>query len=333
MSASRTLAPEALRQWIRQALVVCDLPDQDAAIVAEALVDTSLRGVDTHGVGLLAGYIDLLERRVTNPRPAVAIERHGAFLKVDADRGLGQVVVGRVLDRLIDMARELGSVTAAIGQVGHLAALGWFAHRAADQGMISLVMQNGPPLMGLPGSTARAIGNNPIAFGIPVAGRPPVIFDVATSEAAYGKILTAATKAEPIPDGWALDKSGRPTLDPHAAIGGILLPSGGAKGIGLAMLVEALAGSLTGTRADYNTFGAFLLVVDPALGDAHFGEHVAGWLDRYAASGPAARYPGQRSEAIHQQRCRDGIPVADDLWVKLAQVAERTGVPLPEETR
>jgi LDH2 family malate/lactate/ureidoglycolate dehydrogenase len=333
MSATRTLAPEALRHWIRQVLVVRGLPGEEAALVAEALVDTSLRGVDTHGIGLLPGYAGLLENGVTKPRPVVAIERHGAFLKVDADRGLGQVVVGRVLDRAIDMARELGCVTAAIGQVGHLGALGWFARRAADRGMISLILQNGPPLMGLPGSTARAIGNNPVAYGVPVVGRPPVVFDVATSEAAYGKLLSAAAKGEPIPEGWALDKAGDPTLDPHAAMEGILLPSGGAKGIGLAMLVEALAGSLTGTRADRNIFGAFLMVIDPAVGDAGFGNHVAGWLDHYAASAPDARYPGQRAETIHRQRSRDGIPVSGDLGARFAEVAERTGVPLPEEIR
>lgn len=333
MSAARTLASEALQGWIGQVLAVLGLPDEDAALAAEALVDTSLRGVDTHGISLLPGYVDLLEKGVTKPRPAVTIETRGALLKVDADRGLGQVVVARVLDRAIDMARELGSVTAAIGQAGHLGALGWFARRAAARGTVSLIVQNGPPLMGLPGSTARAIGNNPIAFGVPVPGRPPVVFDVATSEVAYGKLLSAAAEGEPIPEGWALDKAGHPTLDPREAMAGMLLPSGGAKGIGLAMLVEALAGSLTGTRADRNIFGAFLMVVDPAAGDAGFDDHVAGWLDHYAASGPDARYPGQRAEAIHSQRFRDGIPVPGDLLARFAEVAERTGVALPEKAR
>lgn len=333
MSAPQTLAPEPLRRWIGQVLVVRGMADEDAALVAEALVDTSLRGVDTHGIGLLPNYADLLEKGVTKPRPAVAIEERGAFLKVEADCGLGQAVVARVLDRAIGIAREKGSATAAIGHVGHLGALGWFARRAAERGMVSLIVQNGPPLMGLSGSTARAIGNNPIAFGLPLAGRPPVIFDVATSEAAYGKLLSAAAGGEPIPDGWALDNAGRSTRDPRAAMEGILLPAGGAKGIGLAMLVEALAGSLTGTRADRNIFGAFLMVVDPAAGDAGFGNHIAGWLDHYAASGPEARYPGQRAETVHRQRSRDGIPVGDDLRTRLAEVAERTGVPLPEETR
>lgn len=330
MSAVRTLAPEALRRWMAQVLVVRGLPDEDATLVADALVDTSLYGVDTHGVALLPGYVRFLERGVTNPRPSIAIERHGALLKVGGDRGLGQVVVSRVLDRAIDMTRELGSVTAAIGHVGHLGALGWFARRAAGRGMVSLIVQNGPPLMGLPGSTRRAIGNNPIAFGVPVSGRPPVVFDVATSEAAYSKILSAAAKGEPIPEGWALDKAGNPTRDATAGVDGILLSSGGPKGIGLAMLVETLAGSLTGTQADRSIFGAFLMVVDPAAGDAGFADHVAGWLDHYAASGPEARYPGQRADMVCRQRSRDGIPIPDELQARFVEVAERAGVPLSE---
>lgn len=329
MSQDFLIAPQELRLWVTRVLVARDLPEADAALVAEALVDTSLRGVDTHGIALLPTYVELLEKGVTKARPQVNIVNRGAFLKVDADRGLGQVVVTRVLDRVVDMARTQGSATAAIGQVGHLGALGYFARRAADAGMIALVLQNGPALMGLPGSTARAIGNNPIAFGAPAPGRPPVVFDVATSEAAYGKLITASTKNEPIPDGWAMDSAGQPTTDPRAAMSGILLPSGGAKGIGLAMLVEALAGSLSGTRpvAGGNIFGAFLMVVDPALGDAGFGVDMSQWLDLYAASGPDARYPGQRAEAVLEQRSRDGIEIASALHDKFRLIGANTGIP------
>ncbi|KQX34324.1 hypothetical protein ASD04_16945 [Devosia sp. Root436] len=330
MSTGLLIAPQALRGWATRLLVARDLPPADAALVVDALVDTSLRGVDTHGLALLPNYLDLLEKGVTNPRPQVDIASHGAFLKVDADRGLGQVVVTRVLDRAIDMARTSGSVAATIGQVGHLGALGYFARRATDAGMIALVLQNGPALMGLPGSTARAIGNNPIAFGIPAPGRPPVIFDVATSEAAYGKLLGASARNEPIPGGWAMDSQGRPTNDARAAMDGILLPSGGAKGIGLAMLVEALAGSLSGTRpaANGNIFGAFLMVVDPSAGHAGFASDLTQWLDLYAASGPDARYPGQRAQAIFEQRSRDGIPVAAGLHEKLVATGRTVGIPL-----
>lgn len=323
------IAPDLLKRWMTLVLVARDLPEDDAASVAGALLDTSLHGVDTHGVNLLPVYVDLLEKGVTKARPAISIQTHGAFLKVDADRGLGQVVVTRVLDQAIELARTQGSVTAAIGQVGHLGALGYFARRATDAGMVALVLQNGPPLMSLPGASARAIGNNPIAFGVPVDGEPPVIFDVATSEAAYGRLMTAAAKGEPIPDGWAMDSSGRPTTDPKVAMGGILLPSGGAKGIGLAMLVEALAGSLSGTRPTPggNIFGAFLMVVDPAAGNAGFGIDVTNWLDQHAASGPDARYPGQRANAIFTQRSLDGIELDALLHDKFVGIGDRTGVP------
>ncbi|KRA55727.1 Ldh family oxidoreductase [Devosia sp. Root635] len=329
MSADLAIAPQALRDWALGVLVARGLPPEEAALVVDALVDTSLRGVDTHGIALLPNYVDLLEKGVTNPRPQVAITPHGALLKVDADRGLGQVVVTSILDQAVVMAGTFGSVTATIGQVGHLGALGYFARRATDAGMIALLLQNGPALMGLPGSTARAIGNNPIAFGIPAPGRPPVIFDVATSEAAYGKLIGASARNEPIPDGWAMDQQGRPTNDASAAMSGILLPSGGAKGIGLAMLVEALAGSLSGTRpaASGNIFGAFLMVVDPSAGHGGFADDLAQWLDHYAASGPDARYPGQRAQAVFDQRSRDGIPVAAGLHEKLVATGKTVGIP------
>jgi len=167
-----------------------------------------------------------------------------------------------------------------------------------------------------------------------VADGPPIVFDVATSEVAYGKLIAARHKKQALPEGWALDRSGQPTTDPRAGMEGILLPSGGAKGIGLAMLIEVLAGSLTGTRPVFGEqiFGAFLLVVDPAAGHTGFAEHVAGWLATYAGSGPQARYPGQRAEAVRAERARSGIVLAGPLLATLQAIGAEAGLPLPAVT-
>jgi LDH2 family malate/lactate/ureidoglycolate dehydrogenase len=330
MTAARVQS-EPLSAWMTSMLAAAGLPGGDAALVAGALLDTSLHGVDTHGIALLPSYLSQLAKGATNPVPSVSIERHGAVLRVEADRGLGQVVVTRALDDALDLAGELGSVSAVISNVGHLGALGFFARRAAARGKIALVLQNGPPLMGLPGSTARAIGNNPIAFGAPVQDGAPLVFDFATSEVAYGKLLDAAERDEPIPGGWALDKSGAPTTDAKRSLDGILLPSGAAKGIGLAMMVEVLAGSLSGTRPSFGAgiFGAFLLVIDPASSGTVFGTHMTGWLQTYLGSGPDARYPGQTAAARYEERSRDGVPVSDALHEQFAALGNKAGIPFP----
>jgi LDH2 family malate/lactate/ureidoglycolate dehydrogenase len=333
MDDRNTVPHAALQTWIAAVFTSCNTPAADAAIVAEALLDSSLHGVDTHGIGLLPAYLDRLARGITNARPDIAIATHGALLKVDADRGLGQVVIVRVLDRAMQLARSQGSVTAVVDSVGHLGALGYFTRKASAAGMLALLMQNGPPVMGLPGSKQRAIGNNPMSFAVPVAGRAPIVFDAATSEAAYGKVIQAGLRGEAIPANWAMDGDGRETRDPHAAANGILLPFGGFKGIGLAMMIEAFAGSLTGKRPvwDSHISGAFLLVVNPdaAIERARFETDVADWLDRYVAASPDGRYPGEQAAAVYERRSREGIPVGTALRKAFRDIGRAAGSPFP----
>lgn len=323
-------AADALTGWTASLLVAHGLPPAHADIAADALVDADLRGIGTHGVAQLPGYCDWLRRGVTNPRPDIRVSAQGSVLAVDADRALGQVAGITALDAAV-AAADSGVAIAAIRRSGHLGALGYFARRAAEAGMVAIVMQNGPPLMALPGMTRRAIGNNPIAFAAPVPGKPPLVFDMAASEAAYGKVLAAAAAGEELPEGWALDAEGRPTRDAQAAATGMLLPVAGAKGIGLAMMVECLAGSLSGTRPVWGSglFGGFLMVARPgaATEPAAFASDIETWLAHYAGSGPDARYPGERAAAMHAERLAGGIPLAAGVAEKLAEAGGRAGVP------
>lgn len=309
------------------------LSSADAQITADGILDGDLRGVPTHGMAQLPTYLSLLDQGVTNSIPTIRIEGKGGLLRVEADRGLGQVVVVRTLEALKTHVRDQGMAGAAIANAGHLGGLGYFARLAAEAGLVSLIMQNGPPLMGLPGSKARAIGNNPLAFGAPVPGGPPLVFDIATSQAAYGKIMQAhKAGVENLPPDWALDSEGRPTTDPATALSGILMPAGGAKGIGLAMMVEVLAGSLSGTHAaGGNIFGGFVMLVDPLAVETMkaYEAHMENWIATYRRSGPDRRYPGERSAALRARQMQSGVVLASSLADTLHTLGKDAGIPLP----
>ncbi len=318
------------------------MPKDDAAIAAEALTDANLAGIDTHGVSRLVSYVARLQTGQLNLTPGFRLEEAAGALVFDADRALGQVGGRAAIDIAFQRAQTQAIVGMTIQRIGHLGALGFFTERLAQAGMLALLVQNGPPRMGLPGSRAPAIGNNPLAFSAPVSGGPALTFDIAASEAAYGKIIEAARSGLPIPGNWALDQSGAPTTDAKAALDGILLPAGQHKGIGLAMLVECFAGSLTGMiprnaitpgEAVPAYFGGFLLVVNPDLiiGRAAFDAHMADWIRVYRDAGTGFRYPGERLSTVRKNRRLNGIPLSLPLYDALRALGKRVGVGLLEE--
>ncbi|MEO5693038.1 MAG: Ldh family oxidoreductase [Usitatibacter sp.] len=326
---------QALTGWVASTFAACGVEAQAAGTAARVLVRTNLRGVDTHGLARVPVYIQKLKAGELNARPNVRYEDRNGVMHCYADSGLGQVVAIQAMDAAIERAARAGFVAGLLHDVGHLAALGMFALRAAEAGMIGLVAQSTPPLMGLPGSRGAAIGNNPLAFASPVPGGPPLVFDIAASAVARGNVLAAAREGRDIPEGWAIDGEGRPTTDAKAALAGAMLPMAGHKGIGLAMMVECLAGSLTGATPAAVTgatpgsapsrVGAFLLVANPALiaGEAEYAAHMAGWLATYKqASGEEGRYPGERAASMERERTARGIPISPALLVELQKVAE-----------
>jgi LDH2 family malate/lactate/ureidoglycolate dehydrogenase len=329
------IKPAVLEAWIAALLSARGMPPADAAAVAAAQIDTSLRGIDSHGVGHLPIYLERADKGVLKLAPDIRIERRAGVLAVDADCAFGHVAGMRALDAALALASEQGVAAASIARVGHMAALGYFARRAAEEGAVALVMQNGPPLMALEGWQRRAIGNNPLAFGAPVEGGEPLVFDMASSVSAYSKMRAAAAAGAPLAEGLALDAQGRPTTDAAAAVGGMLLPVAGAKGMGLAMIVEILAGSLSGVRPVWpgELFGAFLLVIRPeAFADrAAFNAHVADWVAHYRASGEGASYPGERSAAIRAQRLATGIPLLPALHETFRKLGAAAGIPFPDD--
>lgn len=331
---------DALSAWLARAFVGCGLEEGAAAVAARTLVRTNLRGVETHGVSRALVYVQKLQSGELNPRPAVRFEDSYGVLHCHADSGLGQVVGMQAIDAALARSAEAGFVPLILHDVGHLAALGMFVLRAAEAGMVAFISQSAPPTMALPGSRGAAIGNNPLAFATPVAGGPPLVFDIAVSGVARGNVLAAAREKRPIPADWAIDEEGRPTTDPQAALRGAMLPMAGHKGIGLAMMVECLAGSLAGARPPSVTgakagsaparVGAFAFVANPELvaGRAAYDAHVAAWLDTYRkASGADARYPGERAAQLEARRSAEGVPLPDSVVAELTKIGELTKVP------
>lgn len=339
-SQSRRISADELLQWSTDAFIACGMSREDAALGASVLLRTSLRGIDTHGISRIPAYLEKLRSGEVDPlaQPSIA-SRHGA-LHCDGRSGLGQVIASRAMQEAIAVARTMALTACTIRNSGHLGALGVFVLQAAEQGMFALLCQKTPPLMALPGSTARAIGNNPVAFSMPVNDGPPLVFDMASSVVARGNVLQAVRDKLPsIPEGWAIGPDGMPTTDTAQALAGAMLPMGGYKGIGLAMLVECLAGSFsgaapgqnlnTGTAGSASDASAFLLVINPELmfGRAAFDAYSGAWMQHYLqASGPFARYPGQRQAACEMERRREGIPVPAALQDELRQAGERLGI-------
>lgn len=342
MSDTLTSVPAPLLQdWASQVLQKCGVHQAQAEVTAHALVRTSLRGIDTHGIARLPSYIERLKVGEFNAKAQPTVASQNGLLRCYGDDGLGQVVVDQAMRASMQQAQHSAVVACSIEACGHLGALGVLLLPAVEAGLVAFLCQQTPPIMALPGARTAAIGNNPLAFAAPVNGKPPLVFDTALSAAARGHIVDAARESGgAIPADWALDSHGQPTTDPQAALAGMLQPMAGYKGLGLAMLVQCLAGSLCSTPPRANAvassgsaghLSAFLLLINPSLANSAemFAVHTDAWLHGIASSSSDARYPGERQHRCELLRQREGIPLPEGLANELLGVSIQTGVATP----
>ncbi|MCL4766995.1 MAG: Ldh family oxidoreductase [Hyphomicrobiaceae bacterium] len=343
-TSSRAYPSDRLVDWLGRVFQSRGLDPQSAATAAGTLVRTNARGIETHGLTRVLVYVQKLGSGEVNAMAAPRLDKRHGLLHYYADGALGQSAGMAAVDAATASVRTRAAVTMIVHEVGHLAALGMFVLRAAEQGMIALLAQSTPPVMGLIGSRGAAIGNNPLAFASPVPDGPPLVFDIAASGVARGNVVMAARAGRPIPEGWAIDEEGRPTTDAEAALRGAMLPMAGHKGIGLAMMVECLAGSLSGAKPAAMTgakagsapsrVGAFLTVINPelALGREAYLDSVRGWIGHYkTVSGADGRYPGERAAQLEAERRRSGIPLPPETVSDLARTGEICSVPFDVE--
>jgi ureidoglycolate dehydrogenase (NAD+) len=309
----------------------------DARLVADTLVIANLRGVDSHGVVRLPHYAARLRNGTVKPRPKITVERTGASTaQVEGDAGMGQLVALRAMTEAISLAGTSGVGAVVARNSSHCGACAYFVEVAVKRGMIGLALTHTDPIMVPPGMKKIFLGSNPIAFGAPAASGPPVIVDMSTTHAAWGKVLVARQEGKPIPLDWAVDAEGRPTADASKAVG--LAPTGAHKGYALAMMVEILCAHLAGVPFGLHVtqmygeldkprnLGHFMLAIDPArFTDAEmFKKQISLLLGEVHAQNAMA--PGEPERISSQRREKDGIPLGSSTLDELNALGKELGV-------
>ena len=219
---------------------------EHAAVVADNLVLADLRGVASHGVSRVMVYCDRLDSKLINVNPSFSFTQNGSAIVMDADNAMGAVAGIAGMDRAIEVAGQYGVAACAVGNSNHFGIAAYYAMRALERDMIGMSFTNAPSNVAPWGGIQSYIGTNPICYTVPAERRRPIVFDAATSIVARGKITLADIEGRPIPEGWALDKQGNPTVDTKAALAGSVLPIGTYKGYGLAIMVDILCAMLSG---------------------------------------------------------------------------------------
>lgn len=341
---SRITAP-ALRAYAVALLEAGGFAPSHAAETAEMLVWANLRGVDSHGVLRIPRYVEMVALGLINPQAAVRqVAGRGAVCVLDADRAPGAVAMNAAGERAMSMARDHGVGWCVVRRMTHAGAVGIYAERIAGAGLVALVMTASKPLMIYHGARNEGVSTNPLAIAVPTADPArPMIFDMSTAAVAAGKITAAKDAGRPIPLGWAVDAEGRETTDPAAVKA--VLPMAGPKGTGLSLMIEVLASVLVGNPLltvalrDGSEPGGNGIVValDPsAFGAADaFPAGVSELAAAIKALEPAAegvvRLPGERGDGERRRRLAEGIPLAAGTASRLAALAEKLGVEVPDE--
>ena len=241
------VTPEEIVRFVTELLVAEGVPENDAATVAECLVEADLRGVDTHGVVRLPGYIDRVHQGLINPRPDMKFEQVAPVAaSLDGENGFGFVIARRAMDAAIDMAEGSGVGLVSVRRSTHFGMAASYILQAMRRGMAAIVFSNASQALPPWGGRQEMFGTNPLAFGVPVGKEGDFLLDMSPCVAARGKIRRALRQGVEIPLGYALDSDGQPTTDPAKALEGVLLPIGGYKGSGLSIMVDIMAGVLSG---------------------------------------------------------------------------------------
>jgi LDH2 family malate/lactate/ureidoglycolate dehydrogenase len=243
--AAVRIGADALTAFVAELFVASGISREGAHTVAAALVEADLQGLPSHGTMQAEQYLLRLKRGIVSREETVSIvSDQGPIVVIDGRDMLGQLSSNQANAIAIERAKKHGVGIAAVRNVSHFGAAGRYALAAAQAGCVGIVLANTRTVMPAPGGVEPLVGTNPLAIGVPAAEEPHIIFDMATSEGSVGKIRIAGKAGKPIPDNWALTADGRPTTDAQEALKGMLLPTGGAKGFGLSLMIDLLCGLL-----------------------------------------------------------------------------------------
>ena len=338
---------DRLKAAVADIFAATGVPAEDAALVGHYLVLADLRGVGTHGISRVPIYAERIRRGLVTAKPDLRITRPmPAAVHVDGDNGLGFLVMRRATQEAIGAAAQCGIGIASVSNSTHFGMAAAYLLEAVEAGYAAFVFTNASPSMPVWGGRTPFLGTSPFAFGAPGGdGAPPIILDMATSVVARGKIRRAAQKGEPIPAGWALDADGRETTDARRAYEGIVLPLGGPKGSGLSLMMEVIAGVMSGSAYGGQVGDQYRGLDRPQnVGHSVIAFKPDLFLDRTSYAGRMddlvgrARdcprvdesqpilMPGEPEAARMATRLKDGIPLAEDDLAMLQEQATLAGI-------
>lgn len=352
-----------LFDFVRRVFIAMGCPEPDAELAANVLVSADLRGIDSHGVARLSGYVRLMDHGRLNPRPDIrVVHETPSTAVIDGDAGLGLVVAPKAMQIAIEKAEKAGTGWVAVRNSNHFGIAGYHASLALPHDMVGWAMTHAGPLVTPTFSKERLLGTNPICVVMPAAQEPPFVLDMATTTAAYGKLEILQRKNQDTPTGWVQDAEGRPSTDSHAVRkGGALLPLGGDrehgshKGYGLGAMVDLFCGVLSG--ANYGPWvppfatagfmsaeegvgkgtGHFLgaMRVDAFRPAGEFKQNMDTWIRRFRSAegidGQSVLIPGDPEREMERIRKQEGIPLLGPVENDLRQLGDRFGVPFPQE--
>ncbi len=323
---------ETLKKLIKVKLNKAGLSEGHAEGAADVLAYADARGIHSHGAMRVDYYAERIAKGGINTNPNFTFEKTGPSSAIfNGDNGVGHVAAKIAMDHAIEMAKETGIAVVGVRKISHSGALSYFVQQAAEQNLIGISVVQSDPMVVPFGGSEPYYGTNPIAFAAPGKDDDMIIFDMATTVQAWGKILHARSKNESIPDTWAVDESGSPTTDPFKV--NALLPIAGPKGYGLMMMVDVLSGILLGLPFgnkvssmyhDLNkgrNLGQLHIVINPAYFTdlTTFKENISKTMSDLNSIKPAPGfeqvfYPGQNTTIAEQKSKTEGIGIVDDVY-------------------
>jgi len=360
MAEEKRIPPDNLGRFVEQVFTRLGVPEEDAKICADVLLAADLRGISSHGISRLMLYVNRIRNGTLSPVTRLAVVREGPTTAVlDAQNGMGMVAGYRAMELAIRKARAYGLGAVVVRNSSHYGIAGYYALMAAREGMIGMSFTNARPSVAPTFGVEPMLGTNPIAFACPTDDPFPFCFDAATSVTQRGKIEVLARLGKPTPEGWVIDREGKPATDSEAILRGLpkdlfaLLPLGGAgeefgghKGYGLATMVEILCSALSGGpflkelsdqdeqgRPKPSRLGHFFLALDIQrfLPQEEF-KHLVGEILRAlraSAKAPGAEriYTAGEKAYLREQEIRaKGVPIDPSLWETLRKLGEELGI-------
>ena len=333
-----------LKDFVKEVYIQLGWPPSEAEIEAEVLVWANLRGVDSHGVVHMTWYLENIDKGIMNQKPNIVVEREtSAALLIEADRALGPVVTTFAMKKAMEKAKGVGIGWVQIRNLTHQGAIGYYSEMAAKKDMAGICIACHPPTTAPYGARVAGVHNAPIAISVPAKRHPPLNLDMANSVAAGGKIFLAIDKGIPLPLGWALDKDGNPTTDPKQAV--TLLPVGGPKGSGLALMFECLTSVMVGNpllepvlmgqrAASMNNSIVAAINIAMFTDIEKYKTHIDNLIDGIKALPKAEGFteifvPGELKERAYLDRMKNGIPLPAGTVSRLLSIADRFGVKVP----